>query len=58
MAASGRRAVVISCLAVVACTTTVPTKGRKDLLSFLSDGVTRRDDVRVKLREPSAEFER
>lgn len=54
-----RRAILIGCLALVACaTTTTLTKGRKDLLSFLNDGVTRRDDVRTKLGEPSAEFER
>jgi len=31
--------------------------GRKDLLDFLSDGVTRREDVMLKLGEPSAQYE-
>lgn len=40
---------------LVACAT-API-GRKDLLDFLNDGVTLRDDVRLNLGEPSAEYE-
>lgn len=59
MASQLRRSILVTCLALVACATaTTPTKGRNDLLSFLNDGITRRDEVRVKLGEPSAEFER
>ena len=50
-----RRSVVIGCLTLVACAT-APV-GRKDLLDFLNDGVTLRDDVRLNLGEPSAEYE-
>lgn len=50
-----RRSVVCVCLILVACAT-VPA-GRKDLLDFLNAGVTLRDDVRLNLGEPSAEYE-
>jgi len=59
MASQLRRSILIICLALVACATaTTPTNGRNDLLSFLNDGATRRDEVRINLGEPSAEFER
>ncbi|MDN0084653.1 hypothetical protein QU487_18115 [Crenobacter sp. SG2305] len=43
------------CLALAACA--IQPTGRKDLLDFLSDGVTRRDDALLKLGEPSAKYE-
>jgi hypothetical protein len=45
----------LACLLLAACST-API-GHKDLLDFLNDGVTRRDDVYLKLGEPSARFE-
>ena len=49
-----RLPLLIIVLGLAACATPV---GRKDLLEFLADGVTRRDDVRLKLGEPSAQYE-
>ena len=50
-----RRCIVVLCLALAACAS-APT-GRKDLLDFLNDGVTRREDVHLNLGEPSARYE-
>jgi hypothetical protein len=47
--------IVAACVALIGCATA--PAGRKDLLEFLNDGVTRRDDVRLNLGEPSAEYE-
>jgi len=43
------------CITLAACST--QPIGRKDLLEFLSDGVTRRDEALLKLGEPSAKYE-
>jgi hypothetical protein len=41
---------------VLAGCATAPV-GRQDLLDFLADGVTRREDVQLKLGEPSGQYE-
>lgn len=45
----------IACMALLACATT--PMGREDLLDFLKDGKTRREDVQLQLGEPSAQYE-
>jgi hypothetical protein len=42
-------------LVLAACST--PPIGHRDLLNFLRDGATRRDDVYLHLGEPSARYE-
>jgi hypothetical protein len=49
-----RRQAALLVFVLAACSTPV---GHKDLLDFLSDGLTRREDVLLKLGEPSARFE-
>lgn len=49
------RGILVICIALTACST--QPIGRKDLLDFLSDGVTRRDEAMLKLGEPSAKYE-
>ena len=44
-------------LTLVGCAT-VPLKGRADLLDFLADGKTTREEVVLKLGQPSGKFER
>jgi hypothetical protein len=46
---------VVACVIVSGCAT-APV-GRQDLLEFLKDGVSSRDDVRLKLGDPSAQYE-
>jgi hypothetical protein len=46
---------VVVWLSLVACAT--PPVGHKDLLDFLDDGVTQREDVHLHLGEPSARYE-
>jgi hypothetical protein len=46
---------MLMCLGLVACA--VAPKGRKELLDFLADGMTRREEVLAKLGPPSARFE-
>ena len=45
-------------LVLVGCATAPPLKGRADLLNFLSDGKTSREEVVLKLGQPSGTFER
>lgn len=51
-------AVALLILSLVGCATAPPLKGRSDLLDFLSDGKTTREEVVVKLGQPSGRFER
>lgn len=46
---------LIGCLGIAGCA--AAPKGRKDLIDFLDDGVTRREEVLAKLGPPSARFE-
>jgi hypothetical protein len=55
MFAPSWRSIAVVCLAIAACAT-APV-GRKDLLDFLDDGVTRREDVQLKLGEPAAQYD-
>jgi hypothetical protein len=55
MTVQTRRCVLVLLLGVVACA--APPRGRKDLLDFLTDGVTRREEVLATLGPPSARFE-
>ncbi len=50
-----RQLVASSLVALAACATT--PVGHKDLLSFLADGVTRKEEVYKNLGSPSAQFE-
>ncbi|MDP2240976.1 MAG: hypothetical protein Q8K18_12550 [Burkholderiales bacterium] len=50
-----RKPFAIFCLVLTACAT--EPVGRKDLLTFLNDGVSRREEVFLKLGEPSAQYE-
>jgi hypothetical protein len=50
-----RRSIVVVCLVFAACAT-APV-GRRDLLDFLDDGATLREDVHLHLGEPSARYE-
>ncbi len=43
---------------LVGCATTAPLKGRADLLDFLLDGKTAREEVVLKLGQPSGKLER
>ena len=45
-------------LTLVGCATAPPLKGRADLLDFLADGKTSREEVALKLGQPSGKFER
>jgi len=45
-------------LNVVGCATPQPLKGRADLLDFLADGKTTREEAVLKLGQPSGRFER
>ena len=47
---------MVAAAMLVACAD-MPPVGRKDLLDFLQDGVTRREDVRMQLGEPSSQYE-
>jgi hypothetical protein len=64
MTASGRRSfcIALSALAVslvAACAGPVPIRGaRPDLLAFLIDGQTRREEVLLTLGQPSGSFEK
>lgn len=49
------RQLTLACLILAGCA--VAPVGRKDLLDFLRDDVTRRDDVQLQLGEPSALYE-
>lgn len=44
-------------LTLVGCATTLPLKGRGDLLTFLADGKTTRAEVLTTLGQPSGRFE-
>jgi hypothetical protein len=49
---------LVATLVLAGCATKpTPLKGRADLLSFLADGVTTRQEVIVRLGQPSARFE-
>jgi hypothetical protein len=50
-----RTQLAIVCLLLAACAS--EPVGHKDLLDFLNDGVTRREDVQLKLGVPSAQYE-
>ena len=50
-----RQVVAIVLLLLAACAS--EPVGHKDLLDFLSDGATRREDVQLKLGEPIARYE-
>jgi hypothetical protein len=50
-----RRWVLVVWAGLAGCATA--PKGRKDLLDFLADGVTRRDEVLARLGPTSARFE-
>jgi hypothetical protein len=50
-----RHWLLIGCLGIAGCA--AAPKGRKDLIDFLDDGVTRREEVLAKLGAPSARFE-
>ena len=52
-----RRFVLAFPLLVVACATQ-PMQGRADLLGFLQDGKSTREDLYLKLGPPSREFEK
>jgi hypothetical protein len=45
-------------LTLAGCATAPPLKGRADLLDFLADGKTAREEVVLKLGQPSGKFER
>lgn len=50
---------MLACIAVallVACTSP-PQQGQSDLLDFLQDGNTRREEVQMRLGEPNAMYE-
>ena len=49
---------LILALVFTGCATTAPLKGRADLLDFLADGRTAREEVVLKLGQPSGRFER
>jgi hypothetical protein len=49
------RCLLIAFVVLSGCATT--PIGKKDLLNFLGDGVTHREDVQLKLGEPSALYE-
>lgn len=52
------RGVAIALVLVVSgCATSQPLKGRADLLTFLVDGKTARQEVVLQLGQPSARFE-
>lgn len=55
MSLNRRHWLLIGCLGIAGCATA--PKGRKDLIDFLDDGITRREDVLAKLGAPSARFE-
>jgi hypothetical protein len=48
---------LVAALALVGCAATTPLKGRADLVGFLADGVTTRQDVIVHLGQPAGRFE-
>ena len=50
-------AALFPALTLVGCAT-VPLRGRADLLDFLADGKTTREEVVLKLGQPSGRFER
>lgn len=45
-------------LSLLGCATSPPLKGCPDLLDFLADGETTREEVVLKLGQPSGKFER
>ena len=45
-------------LTLAGCVTAPPLKGRADLLDFLADGKTTREEIVLKLGQPSGKFER
>src|SRR5271155_5295161 len=49
------RSLGVGCLMLVGCQTT--PRGSQDLLDLLKNGVSRREDVQLKLGVPSAEYE-
>ncbi|MCU0782617.1 MAG: hypothetical protein MUF81_00945 [Verrucomicrobia bacterium] len=49
---------LLMAIAVAGCATTAPLKGHADLLDFLADGRTAREEVVLKLGQPSGKFER
>lgn len=55
MSLNRRYWLLIGCLGIAGCA--AAPKGRKDLIDFLNDGVTRREEVLAKLGAPSARFE-
>lgn len=51
-------ALAICVSSLVGCATAPPLKGRADLLDFLADGKTTREEAALKLGQPSGKFER
>src|SRR3972149_3560063 len=51
-------AALLGLLLLTGCATAPPLKGRADLLDFLTDGKTTREEVALKLGQPSGKFER
>lgn len=47
---------MVAAVMLVACAD-APPLGRQDLLDFLQDGLTRREEVRIRLGEPSSHYE-
>ena len=51
-------ATLLTCALLLGCATPPPLKGHSDLLDFLADGKTSREEVALKLGLPSGKFER
>ena len=49
--------ILLVLLSLVGCATAPPVKGRSDLLNFLTDGKTRKEEVLTTLGQPSGQFE-
>ena len=48
---------ILLALLLVGCSTTTPLRGRADLLDFLADNQTTKEEVLLKLGQPSAQFQ-
>jgi hypothetical protein len=53
-----RLGALVLVLTLVGCATPAPLKGRADLLDFLADGRTTREEVVLRLGQPSGKFDR